>query len=206
MGWELDVYLHLLQANQKFHSSSQVAHGCLLRYLLPADPDSTVGRVAAGQNSALLNSQLSMNAAWFKPPRSQRTGTRLSGHPAPMAAPERKRRAAVPPASPSLLRLELVIQLRNSLMQTLITLILIQSKLPTPGFVRRMFLFHHPAGCDYIEERMSRRKQSQACSSHCRRKGANALEAAPLSSCTLVTASPDINPICRRGTTEKKTI
>lgn len=43
-----------------------------------------------------------------------------------------------------------IVRLRNSLMQTLITLIEIQSKLPTLGFVTVAFLSPHPAGCDYI--------------------------------------------------------
>lgn len=47
-------------------------------------------------------------------------------------------------------------------MQTLITLILIQSKLPTLGFVVVVFLFHHPVGCDYIQEGASRGKHSRA--------------------------------------------
>lgn len=69
-AWMLDsiwtenytLSLHFSQANRKFHSFSQVAHGRLLRHLLPADPDSTVGRAVAGQSLGLLKSQLNVGS------------------------------------------------------------------------------------------------------------------------------------------------
>lgn len=135
------IYI-FFQANWKFQSFSRVAHGWLPRCTCLSWPQQCCEQSGSWAKRGIAPFQLTedTDAGWFRHKDKARWSSCLG-----VTSWEKEKRSpsCLPAAEP-------VVWLRNSLMQTLITLILTQSKLPTLGFVTVAFLSRHPAECDYI--------------------------------------------------------